>query len=287
MKQTAVFLDRDGTIIEDAGYVGDPQQVRLIRDAADAIRRFRQAGHLVVIVSNQSGVARGFFDEATMNDVHARVASLLAERGADVDRAYYCPYLDGPEATVEAYRRDSELRKPKPGMLLLAAKELDIDLSRSWMIGDSPADVEAGSGAGCRTILLGHNGATPRAADTAPTHCVDSLTAAVELVELDMKQDLDSKLDAPAADRGHGDPVVSALERIHDQLERAHRKERQHDFSFLRLLGALLQMLAVVAGLWGVVALMDDQNAAATARLTLACFFQLAAVTAFAIDRFR
>jgi D-glycero-D-manno-heptose 1,7-bisphosphate phosphatase len=287
MKRTAVFLDRDGTIIEDAGYVGDPQQVRLIRDAADAIRRFRQAGHLVVIVSNQSGVARGFFDEATMNDVHARVVSLLAARGADVDRAYYCPYLDGPEATVEAYRRDSELRKPKPGMLLLAAKELDIDLSRSWMIGDSPADVEAGSGAGCRTILLRHNGAAPRAADTAPTHCVDSLTAAVELVELDMRQDLDSKADAPAADRGHGDPVVSALERIHDQLERAHRKERQHDFSFLRLLGALLQMLAVVAALWGVIALMDDQSAPATARLTLACFFQLAAVTAFAIDRFR
>ena len=287
MKRTAVFLDRDGTIIEDAGYVGDPQQVRLIRDAADAIRRFRQAGHLVVIVSNQSGVARGFFDEATMNEVHARVVSLLAARGADVDRAYYCPYLDGPEATVEAYRRDSELRKPKPGMLLLAAKELDIDLSRSWMIGDSPADVEAGYGAGCRTILLRHNGAAPRAADTAPTHCVDSLTAAVELVELDMRQDLDSKADAPAADRGHGDPVVSALERIHDQLERAHRKERQHDFSFLRLLGALLQMLAVVAALWGVIALMDDQSAPATARLTLACFFQLAAVTAFAIDRFR
>jgi len=304
MKRTAVFLDRDGTIIEDAGYIGDPQQVRLIRDAADAIRRFRQAGHLVVIVSNQSGVARGFFDEATMNEVHARVVSLLAARGADVDRAYYCPYLDGPEATVEAYRRDSELRKPKPGMLLLAAKELDIDLSRSWMIGDSPTDVEAGYGAGCRTILLRHNGAAPRATDTAPTHCVDGLTAAVELVELDMKQErapiAATKPDPPSPSQGEGrsegetpgtadppDAVVVVLERIHDQLERAHRKERQHDFSFLRLLGALLQMLAVVAGLWGVVALMDDQSAPATARLTLACFFQLAAVTAFAIDRFR
>jgi D-glycero-D-manno-heptose 1,7-bisphosphate phosphatase len=304
MKRTAVFLDRDGTIIEDAGYVGDPQQVRLIRDAADTIRRFRQAGHLVVIVSNQSGVARGFFDEATMNEVHARVVSLLAARGADVDRAYYCPYLDGPEATVEAYRRDSELRKPKPGMLLLAAQELDINLSRSWMIGDSPADVEAGYGAGCRTILLRHNSAAPRAADTVPTHCVDSLTAAVELVELDMKQErapIAAPKPSPSSPsqgegRGEGetpgtadppDAVVVVLERIHDQLERAHRKERQHDFSFLRLLGALLQMLAVVAALWGVVALMDDQSAPSAARLTLACFFQLAAVTAFAIDRFR
>ena len=83
------------------------------------------------------------------------------------------------------------------------------------------------------------------------------------------------------------DAVVYALERIHDQLERSHRKARQHDFSFLRLFGALLQMLAIVAALWGVVALMDDRSAPADARLTLACFFQLAAVTAFAIDRFR
>ena len=104
MKRTAVFLDRDGTIIEDAGYLGDPQQVRLIRDAADAIRRFRQAGCLVVVVSNQSGVARGLFDEAAMHKVHARLESLLAERGTRVDRAYHCPYLDGPEATVVAYR---------------------------------------------------------------------------------------------------------------------------------------------------------------------------------------
>ena len=318
MKRTAVFLDRDGTIIEDAGYVGDPRQVRLIRDAAHAIRRLRRAGHLVVIVSNQSGVARGFFDETTMNQVDARMKSLLAERGADVDRAYYCPYLDGPEATVEAYRRDSDLRKPRPGMLLLAARELDIDLSRSWMIGDSPTDVEAGSSAGCRTILLRHNGAAPttvergvranvasglvpdeasptrgdatvvgETVDARPTHCVDSLTEAVELVERSMKQDHDPTTEAPLAEREPGDRMVSALERIHDQLERAQRKERQHDFSFLRLFGALLQMLAVVAGLWGILALMDDQSAPAAARLTLACFFQLAAVTAFAIDRFR
>ena len=310
MKRTAVFLDRDGTIIEDAGYIGDPQQVRLIRDAADAIRRFRQAGCLVVIVSNQSGVARGFFDEAAMNKVHARVESLLAERGAGVDRAYHCPYLDGPEATVVAYRRDSDLRKPRPGMLLLAAKELDIDLSRSWMIGDSPTDVQAGMNAGCRTILLRRapssphdsrvvvlTGALPPAVDVVPTHCVDSMTEAAVLVEQAMKQDQKSITPSPSPSpfkgegRGQGSmpngAVVTALERIHDQLERAHRKDRQHDFSFLRLFAALLQMLAIVAALWGVVALLDDRSAPATARLTLALFFQLAALTAFAIDRFR
>ena len=307
MKRTAVFLDRDGTIIEDAGYIGDPQQVRLIRDAADAIRRFRQAGCLVVIVSNQSGVARGFFDEAAMNKVHARVESLLAERGAGVDRAYHCPYLDGPEATVVAYRRDSDLRKPRPGMLLLAAKELDIDLSRSWMIGDSLTDVQAGMNAGCRTILLRRapssphdsrvvvlTGALPPAVDVVPTHCVDSMTEAAVLVEQAMKQESESISASPSPFKGEGrgegqspnDAVLLSLEKIHDQLERAHRKDRQHDFSFLRLFGALLQMLAIVAALWGVVALMDDRSAPATARLTLACFFQFAAVSAFAIDRF-
>ncbi len=309
MKRTAIFLDRDGTIIEDAGYVGDPGQVRLIPDAADAIRRFHRAGYMVVVVSNQSGVARGYFDEAAMNQVDARMKSLLAERGTRLDRAYYCPYLDGPEATVEAYRRDSDLRKPRPGMLLLAAKELEIDLSRSWMIGDSPADVQAGINAGCRTILLRHNGAAPTAVDpsagrkpgdVAFTHRVDTMTEAAELVERAMKQDHEPIQLEGAGGRGESatavsavenrpsdDALLHALEKIHDQLDRAQRKERQHDFSILRLFGALLQMLAIVAALWGVVALMDDQSPPASARLTLACFFQLAALTAFAIDRFR
>ena len=314
MKRTAVFLDRDGTIIEDAAYIGDPQKVRLIRDAADAIRRFRQAGCLVVIVSNQSGVARGLFDEVALYKVHAHLESLLAEKGAATDQAYYCPYLDGPEATVAAYRRDSDLRKPRPGMLLRAAKELDIDLSRSWMVGDSPTDVQAGISAGCRTILLRHNGAWPQVGDANPTHCVTSMTEAAVLVEQAMKQERSpspfkgegrgegstavsavedrpplspTKGEGGGEDQRSADAVLLSLEKIHDQLERVHRKDRQHDFSFLRLLGALLQMLAIVAALWGVVALLDDRSAPATARLTLACFFQFAAMTAFAIDRFR
>ncbi len=328
MNRPAVFLDRDGTIIEDAGYIGDPQQVRLIPDAAEAIRRFRRAGCLVVIVSNQSGVARGYFDTAAMKSVHARVEALLSQHGATVDRAYYCPFLDGPEAAVEAYRRDSDLRKPRPGMLRLAAKELEIDLSHSWMIGDSPTDVQAGARAGCRTIFLDHDGAP--AVEPAPTHRVKSLAEASQLVEQAMQRkknstpttpfpiqeesgsegkkssspskrenraESQSPSDLPAASslqpdvqgesETSGDAILHALDRIHDQLERAHRKERQHDFSFLRLFAALLQMLAIVTALWGVVALMDDQSASASARLTLACFFQVAALSAFAVDRFR
>ncbi len=285
MKRTAVFLDRDGTIIEDLGYTGDPDRVRLIHGAADAIRRISQGGRLVVIVSNQSGVARGLFDETALARVHARVEALLQDQGARLDGAYYCPYLDGPEATVEAYRCDSELRKPKPGMLLQAARELNIDLSRSWMIGDSVCDVEAGARAGCRTILISRDYSS--AADTCAVakHMVRNLQEAAEIVERDMKQDRDEMSDVTNSQSEDG--VVRLLGQIHEQLDRIQRQQRQQDFSLLRLFGALLQMFAVVVALWGLIGLIDEQSAVATARFTLACFLQLAAISAFAIDRFR
>ena len=118
MKSPAVFLDRDDTIIVDRGYLCDPEEVELIPGAAEAILRFSEAGYLIIIVSNQSGVARGILSEKDLKAVHARLTELLAEKGASLDGAYYCPYLDGAEATSKAYRRDSFLRKPKPGMLL-------------------------------------------------------------------------------------------------------------------------------------------------------------------------
>lgn len=158
MTASAVFLDRDGTIIEDVGYIAKPADVRLLPHAPTAIRRFNQAGRLVVIVSNQSGVARGLFDEKVMMAVHRRVVEDLEKEGCRIDGAYYCPFLNGEHATVARYRRDSALRKPKPGMLLLAADELDIDLAQSWMIGDSARDAEAGRRAGCKTILIAKNG---------------------------------------------------------------------------------------------------------------------------------
>jgi D,D-heptose 1,7-bisphosphate phosphatase len=150
----AVFVDRDRTLIEDPGYISDPDQVRLLDGAADSLRRFRDAGYTVVIVTNQSGVARGLLTEGDLAIVHQRMRDLLRAEDADVDAIYYCPFLDGPEAVREQYRRDSNLRKPKPGMLLLAAEELGLDLAKSWMIGDSARDVQAGRAAGCRTILI-------------------------------------------------------------------------------------------------------------------------------------
>lgn len=183
MKPKAVLLDRDGTIIENHGYIADPERVQLIHGAAEAIRRFRASGHLVVLVSNQSGVARGRLDESDLSRVHGRVEEMLEAHGASLDGTYYCPYLDGPEATIEAYRRDSELRKPKPGMLLQAARELNIDLSQSWMIGDSACDVEAGTRAGSRTILIGRAGWEGGRTGVTATHTVGSLLEAAEIVE--------------------------------------------------------------------------------------------------------
>jgi D-glycero-D-manno-heptose 1,7-bisphosphate phosphatase len=172
MPREAVFLDRDGTLIEEVHYLAAPKQVRLIPGAADAVRKLNDAGVLVVVVTNQAGVARGYFPESRVAEVHARLSELLAAHGARIDAYFYCPHH--PEG-AGAYRVACECRKPKPGMLLTAARELDIDLARSWMIGDKPCDAEAGTAAGCRTLLLrtGHGKDLPNA--------VADLATAVEL----------------------------------------------------------------------------------------------------------
>ncbi len=175
----AVFVDRDDTLIEDSGYISDPDQVELLEGTASAIARLREAGLPVVVVSNQSGIARGLFSEEQLAKVHQRMQDLLQEQGTGVDAIYYCPYLDGPEAVQSDYRRDSDLRKPKPGMLLLAAEEMSIDLGGSWMVGDSERDVEAGRAAGCQAVLLTRSGTT---ASASADFVVADLPAAADLI---------------------------------------------------------------------------------------------------------
>jgi D,D-heptose 1,7-bisphosphate phosphatase len=149
----AVFLDRDNTLIENDGDLGDPQKVALIRGAASAVASLKGLNYRVVVVTNQGGVARGKYSEADVDSVHKKINELIRTiSGVQVDRFYYCPYH--PEAAVEKYRGDHAWRKPRPGMLLQAAKDLDLDLSQSWTIGDQMRDVEAGASAGTRTILL-------------------------------------------------------------------------------------------------------------------------------------
>ena len=154
MNRPAVFFDRDNTLIVSDDYLGDPQKVVLIAGAADAVAALRELGYATVVVSNQSGVGRGMFSEADVRAVNARMDALLlaANPQAIIERHEYCPFP--PEAKLAEYRQDSDLRKPKPGMILRAAEALGLDLARSWVIGDAPRDIEAGHAAGCRTILF-------------------------------------------------------------------------------------------------------------------------------------
>ena len=178
--QRAVFLDRDGTIIEDTGYPHERHQVRFLPGAAEAIRILNERGFAVVIVTNQAGVARGYFTEETLKDINGYISDCLARDGAHVDRVYYCPHhLDG---IVPQYKVACDCRKPEPGLILRAAAECGIDLAKSVVIGDMPHDVEAGRRAGCRTVLLAAPGSDKiaRAAASAPSHVAADLREAVE-----------------------------------------------------------------------------------------------------------
>jgi D-glycero-D-manno-heptose 1,7-bisphosphate phosphatase len=153
MPNAAVFFDRDGTLIHDPGDLNHPDQVQVVDGAAEALKEFQLLGYKTVVASNQSGVARGVVTTEMLERIHNRLRELLALKGASLDAIYYCPYH--PDGVVPEYRKESDWRKPKPGMLLAAAEEMDIDLTRSWMVGDSDRDVRAGHSAGCRTILIG------------------------------------------------------------------------------------------------------------------------------------
>jgi D-glycero-D-manno-heptose 1,7-bisphosphate phosphatase len=154
MSNKAIFLDRDDTLIEDPGFINHPDQVKLLDGVDKSLIELRAMGYKLVVVSNQSGVARGIISEKSLDEIHNRLKQVLAEKGAPLDRIYYCPYH--PDGIIEKYRKESDRRKPNPGMLLAAADEMDIDLTQSWMIGNSSRDVEAGLKAGCKTILINH-----------------------------------------------------------------------------------------------------------------------------------
>lgn len=146
----AVFLDRDGTLIDDVGYISDPADVRLVSGAADALQALRAAGFRLVVVSNQSGLGRGLITQEQADDVHQRFVEELQHAGAQIDAAYYCPHA--PEEGCDC-------RKPLPGLIIDAARELELDLERSFMVGNSDVDVAAGEAAGCRAILLADSSA--------------------------------------------------------------------------------------------------------------------------------
>ena len=153
-----VFLDKDGTLIDNVPYNVDPALVRLSRGADDGLRRLHAAGYRLALVSNQSGVARDLFPEDALDGVTRRLRALLAPLGVELGEALYCPH--DPNGALPRYRVACDCRKPAPGLLLRAARSLGADLARSWMVGDLLDDVEAGHRAGCRTVLVESGGET-------------------------------------------------------------------------------------------------------------------------------
>lgn len=148
----AVFLDKDGTLIFDVPYNVNPALVKLEDNAGVALKMLQEEGYVLIVVSNQSGVAFGYFSERDLLGVNARIMKLLQKEDVRLNGFYYCPHHPG--GTVPEYAVFCECRKPAPGMLLKAAEAFDIDLSQSWMIGDILNDVEAGNRAGCKSILI-------------------------------------------------------------------------------------------------------------------------------------
>ena len=172
----AVFLDRDETLIANTGDLGDPEKVVLLQEAAAGVRALREAGWMLFVVTNQGGVARGAFSIDDMDATHARVQALLEQETGlkqPIEAFYACPWH--PDGVVKAFTQEHNWRKPSPGMLLAAADAFDIDLQASWLVGDAPRDIAAGTAAGCRTVLLGHGVCTPK-----PTHRCSTLLQAAQ-----------------------------------------------------------------------------------------------------------
>ena len=158
MANRAVFIDRDGTMAKDAPYCSCPEDFVLFPTTAKAIRLLNEHGFKVIVVTNQSGIARGYFTEETLARIHDKMKNELAKEGAWVDAIYYCPHHPDDRC---------DCRKPGTGLFLKAAEEHNIDFARSFMVGDMPKDIEAGNRVGCRTVFVGDNGGELEADYTA------------------------------------------------------------------------------------------------------------------------
>jgi len=288
MSNKAIFLDRDDTIIEDPGYINTPDQVKLLPGAAQALVQLKQMGYKLIVVSNQSGIARGMFTEDDLAQIHARMKELLASEGAYLDQVYYCPYH--PEGVIEKYRKDSDLRKPNPGMLLTAAEEMGIDLSQSWMIGNAYHDTTAGKRVGCRTILLNIPPGvvkTPKPTDPSPDFKAVNLKEAANIVKRynqEPRQQAPATVERPAeppaqpkmAEQNvpkpieiqehhvHSDRTEQLLENIVKLLRTSQRDEMFAEFSLGKLLAGCLQMMVVLClliSLWFLMSTSRNTNA--------------------------
>jgi D-glycero-D-manno-heptose 1,7-bisphosphate phosphatase len=287
MKRPAIFFDRDNTLIVSDGYLGDPSQVVLVDGAANAVARARELGYATVVFSNQSGVARGLFTEDDVRAVNSRIDELLRKSNpqARIDAHEYCPFH--PQAVLEEYRRDSDLRKPRPGMIHQAEQKLELDLSRSWVIGDAPRDIEAGIAAGCGTILfkdptLPASEAAEEDSSAQPDEVVSSLNDAMDFIE-SSSDPVYQKVKTQAVRPQSGEheprhalpePQPTRLERLTEQMlqELRRRDEPASDFSVPRLMAGIMQVIALAVLF---MSYLNRADQTLIPLLLLAIFFQL------------
>lgn len=178
----AVFIDRDGTLIKDVPYNSSPALITLEYYAGEMLYELKQRGYLLIVISNQSGIAKGFFNEEDVNKMQEEIRRILLKYNVQMDGFYYCPHL--PQGSVKEYAVECDCRKPKPGLLFKAANDFKIDLKKSWMIGDILHDVEAGNLAGCKTILLDNGNETEwlLKQERVPEYWAKNLYEATEII---------------------------------------------------------------------------------------------------------
>ncbi len=321
MGEKCVFLDRDRTITEDPGYLTDPEAVKLLPGVDLALRNLAEAGFKLVVVTNQSGIARGMIAEEGLEKIHSELRRQLSERGVYLDGIYYCPFH--PEGTIEEYARESVDRKPQPGMLLRGAKELDIDLTASWMIGDSARDVEAGQRAGCRTIRVrpaegeGRDAAGLEPAGDEDAQADFTVRNLVDAARVVIRSDAgeqavaDGEFDvagaktagATVADPSRRLPLESMsetqlLREITRYMRERDRDSRDAEFSATSVVATVFQILALMSLAWALInmpgmTVAQDFTAAYNRQVIVhvsllsAGVLQLAALTFFILARRR
>ncbi len=301
----AVFLDRDNTLIHNDGDLGDPDEVRLKDGVAEGLKALRVAGYRLVVITNQGGVARGRYTEADVDAVNQRIATEVEQATKQrplIDRFYYCPYH--PEGDVEEYRRDHPWRKPHPGMLLQAARDLDIDLGASWVIGDQPRDVQAGRTAGCRTIVLSADEQMIR--ESKPTASAAEFAGAVQVI---LKQTADERpLPNGAAAHASGPKTMPRAKKRaatataaaanpmpSDSMEQVRRtmielteelrttRQRKAEFTPLKMAAGICQLLALLFALLGLLQLSN--STALMSWVGFAILMQMFTVTLLLVDQ--
>ena len=316
MPDKAIFLDRDDTLIEDPGYINHPDQVKLLDGAAEALIELKALGYKLIIVSTQSAVAQGIVTEKVLGEIHNQLKQLLAEKGAFLDRIYYCPYH--PDGAVTKYRTESNLRKPNPGMLLAAADEMGIDLSQSWLIGNSNRDIDAGLRAGCKTVLIDHPShyKQPELSKSNPDYKAVNMKEVVNIVKKFHRSSHEPDNQAQPAPTPQTNPALQAAEQTQQQqparprtvpeeqntpgdrterllgdilrqLKSMQRADMFGEFSIMRLMAGVLQIIVLFCLLISVWLLMDpnrNDNSLFIA-LGFAMLLQLMSLTFYVMQR--